>query len=77
MLCSPFQRFSPDLVQAIETIDDRKTHHQKVQRHPDVVRQMEKKYMFCGNQADIARNEIRGTDPACSMFIFGTPSLTP
>jgi hypothetical protein len=53
-----FQCFSPDLVQVIEMIDDRKTHHQEVQRHPDVVTQMEKKYMFFGNQADIARKEI-------------------
>jgi hypothetical protein len=53
-----FQCFSPDLVQVIETIDERKTHHQEVQGHPDVVTQMEKKYMFFGDEADIARKEI-------------------
>jgi hypothetical protein len=53
-----FQCFSPDLVQVIEMIDNRKTHHQEVQRHPDVVTQMEKKYMFFGDEADIARKDI-------------------
>jgi hypothetical protein len=41
-----FQCFSPDLVQVIEMIDDKKTHRREVQRHPDVVTQMEKKYVF-------------------------------
>jgi hypothetical protein len=63
-------------VEVIDVIDDKKTHHQEVQKHPDVMTQMEKKYMSFGNQADVARKELCGTDPACSMSIFESPSLS-
>ena len=33
--------------------------HERVQRHPDVVAEMETKYMFFGKQADIARKQIK------------------
>jgi hypothetical protein len=68
-----FQCFSPDLVQVIEMIDGRKTHHQEVQRHPDVVTEMEKKYMFFGEQADIARKQIMRSRSCVFNVYFREP----
>jgi 3-hydroxyacyl-CoA dehydrogenase len=68
-----FQCFSPDLVQVIEMIDGRKTHHQEVKRHPDVVTEMEKKYMFFGEQADIARKQIMRNQSCVFNVYFREP----
>jgi hypothetical protein len=64
-----FQCFSPDLVQVIETIDNRRTRYQEVQRHPDVVTQMEEKYMFFGDEADIARKDIM-RNRSCAFNVY-------
>ena len=53
-----FRCFSPDFVQVIETVDDNVTYHQDAHRHHDVVTQMEEKYMFFGDQADLARRQV-------------------
>jgi hypothetical protein len=53
-----YQCFSPDLVQVNETIDGESLHHQRVQRHPDVVTQMEGRYIFFAKQADAARRQV-------------------
>jgi hypothetical protein len=42
----------------VEVVDGRSLQHAQVSRHPDVVTEMEAKYMFFGNQADLARKEI-------------------
>jgi hypothetical protein len=53
-----FLCFSPDFVQVSETIDGASVHHEQVQRCPDVVTEMENKYMFFAQEADIAKRQI-------------------
>jgi hypothetical protein len=40
-------------------IDGESIHHQVVQRHLDIVTEIEERYMFFAKQADIAREQIR------------------
>jgi hypothetical protein len=53
-----FLCISPDFVQVNETIDGENVHHEQVQRCPGVVTEMENKYMFFAEEADIARRQI-------------------
>jgi hypothetical protein len=53
-----FRCFNPDFVQVIETVDGNITYHQNAHRHLDVVTQMEQKYMFFAEQADLARKQV-------------------
>jgi hypothetical protein len=53
-----FQCSAPNSVQVSETIDGESFHHQEVQRNPDVVTELEQRYMFFAEQADVARNQI-------------------
>jgi hypothetical protein len=54
-----FQCLSPDFVRVIEMIDGESIQHQEVQRHPYVVAELEKRYIFFAKQADIARRKLR------------------
>jgi len=54
-----FQCSPPDYVQVSEMIGCESIHHQEVQRHPDVVTEMEKRYIFFAKQADVARDQVR------------------
>jgi integrase len=47
------------LLQVVETIDGGDIRHEQVKRHPDIVAEMEKKYMFFAEQADNARRKIK------------------
>src|SRR5450631_430319 len=50
----------PDFVQVSETtVMGRSIHHPKVQRHPDVVAEVEERYIFFAGQAGIARRQVR------------------
>ncbi len=40
-------------------IDGESIHHQEVLRHPNVVSEVEERYMLFAKQADIAREQIR------------------
>ena len=53
-----FQCSSPDFVQVSEMIDGECLHHHEVQRHPDVVAEIEERYIFFANQADAARSQV-------------------
>ena len=53
-----FQCSSPDFVQVSETIDGESVHHREVQRHPNVVTEIEERYMFFVKQADAARSQV-------------------
>ena len=53
-----FQCSSPDFVQVSETIDGESVHHREVQRHPNVVTEIEERYMFFAEQADAARSQV-------------------
>ena len=64
-----FRCSSPDFVQVSETIDGESVHHREVQRHPDVVAEIEERYMFFANQADAARNQVmRGHSCLFSVY---------
>jgi|HubBroStandDraft_2_1064218.scaffolds.fasta_scaffold979437_1 hypothetical protein len=64
-----FQCSSPDFVQVSETIDGESIHHREVQRHPDVVAEIEKRYIFFAKQADAARNQVmRGHSGLFSVY---------
>ena len=54
-----FQCSPPDYVQVSEMIGGESFHHLEVQRHPDVVTEIEKKYIFFATQADIVRDQVR------------------
>ena len=53
-----FHCSSPDFVQVSEMIDGESLHHHEVQQDPDVVTEIEERYMFFAKQADIAREKI-------------------
>jgi hypothetical protein len=64
-----FMCSSPDLVQVSETIDGEIVHHREVQRHPDVVAEIEERYIFFAKQADAARNQVmRGHSCLFSVY---------
>ena len=54
-----FECFSPDLVQVSETIDGERLLHEEVPRHANVVTQMEQRYIFFADEADVARKMVR------------------
>jgi hypothetical protein len=54
-----FQCSPPDCVQVSEMIGGESFHHLEVQRHPDVVTEIEERYIFFAKQADIARDQVR------------------
>jgi hypothetical protein len=54
-----FQCSSPDIVQVSEIVDGESVYHQEVERSPDVVAEIEERYMFFAKQADIAREQVR------------------
>ena len=53
-----FQCSSPDFVQVSETIGGESVHHREVQRHPDVVAEIEERYIFFAKQADAAKSQV-------------------
>jgi 3-hydroxyacyl-CoA dehydrogenase len=54
-----FHCLSPDLVRVIEMIDGESTRHKEIQRCPDVVTELEQRYIFFAKQANIARRKLR------------------
>jgi hypothetical protein len=65
-----FQCFSPDLVEVSETVGrGTSIHNQLVQRHPDVVTEVEKKYIFFADEADIAR-KLLGRGRSCFLSVY-------
>jgi hypothetical protein len=53
-----FESIAPDSVQVNEIVQGEHHFHQKVQRRLDVVTEMETKYMFFANEADIAKKHV-------------------
>jgi hypothetical protein len=68
-----FQCFPPDLVQVSETKNGENTSHMHVLRHPDVVAEMEKKYIFFAEQANIARKQIMKGESCVFNVYFREP----
>ena len=54
-----FQCSSPGILQVTEMIDGKRIHHREVQRDPDVVTEIESRYMFFAKQADAAREQVK------------------
>lgn len=52
--CLPSSQF----VRVIEVIDGRSIHHAEVQRDPNVVNELEERYIFFARQADTARKKL-------------------
>jgi hypothetical protein len=64
-----FQCFPPDSVQVAETIDGENFHHGQVQRCPEVVTEMEEKYIFYADEANLARKLVaRGRSCVLSVY---------
>jgi hypothetical protein len=53
-----FRCSAPDFVQVSETIDGECLHHPEVQRHAEVVAEIEEIYIFFAKQADAARSQV-------------------
>jgi hypothetical protein len=53
-----FECSAPNMVRVSETVDGQRVLHQQIKRHPNVVTEMERKYMFFASQADLARRQI-------------------
>ena len=64
-----FQCSAPDFVEVSECINSVTIHSQKVQRHPDVVTKMEGKYIFFGNEAEIARQMV-SSGHSCVVSVY-------
>jgi hypothetical protein len=65
-----FQCLPPDLVCVIEMIHGESMHHHpQVQRHPNVVTELEEKYIFFAEQADMARRKLK-LGHSCSFNVY-------
>jgi hypothetical protein len=54
-----FECSKPDFVEVSETdLMGGSIHHQKVQRHPDVVTAIEERYIFFAQEAEIAKKQV-------------------
>jgi hypothetical protein len=64
-----FQCVSRGLVQVTETVPGESTPLRTFQSNPDVIAELEKKYIFFANEADIARKLItRGS--SCTLGVY-------
>jgi hypothetical protein len=64
-----FQCFSPGILQVAAMIDGECIHHREVPRDPNVVTEIEERYMFFAERADIAREQI-GLGHACRFNVY-------
>ena len=64
-----FQCSAPGFVEVSETINGENIQSQKVQHHPDVVTEMEGKYIFFADEAEMARKMVsRGHSCVVSVY---------
>jgi hypothetical protein len=54
-----FESVAPDSVQVNEIVQGEHNRHPRVQRHLDVVTEMEAKYMFFADEASLARKQVK------------------
>ena len=64
-----FQCLSPNIVRVIEKIDGESVRYEEVKRHPDVVTELEERYIFFAEQADIARRKLR-LGHSCAFNVY-------
>lgn len=68
-----FQCLAPDLVRVIEMIEGESIRHREVQRNPNVVTELEERYIFFAKQADVARRRLRLGQSAVFNVYFREP----
>ena len=64
-----FECLPPHFVRVIEMIDGESIQHQEVQWHPDVVTEIEERYIFFAKQANIARRNVR-LGHSCAFNVY-------
>ena len=64
-----FQCTSPGILQVTEMLDGRSIHHEEVHRDPNVVTEIEERYIFFAKQADIAREQV-GLGHSCQFNVY-------
>ena len=64
-----FQCSAPDFVEVSETINGERIHSQRMQQHPNVVTEMEGKYIFFANEAEIARKMV-SSGHSCVVSVY-------
>jgi hypothetical protein len=68
-----FQFLSPDAVRVIEMIAGESIRHRDIQWCPDVVAELEERYIFFAKQADAARRKLRLGQSAVFNVYFREP----
>jgi hypothetical protein len=64
-----FQCSSPGILQVTEMLDGESIHHREVHRDPNVVTEIEERYIFFAKQADLAREQI-GLGHSCQFNVY-------
>ena len=64
-----FQCTSPNLVQVTEMLDGESIHHEELHRDPNVVAEIEERYIFFAKQADLAREQVR-LGHSCAFNVY-------
>lgn len=64
-----FNCYQPDFIEVNELIHGEITHSQIMERHPDVVREMEMKYIFFADEAEMARKAV-GSGRSCAYNVY-------
>jgi len=69
-----FQCSSPGILQVTEMIGGKCIHHREVPRDPDVVAEIQERYMFFSEPTNIARDRLGLATLADLTFTFGSPN---
>jgi hypothetical protein len=64
-----FNCSSPDFVRVSEMIDGKSIRRQEVQQDPDVVTEIEERYIFFAKQGDAARRQVR-LGQSCAFSVY-------
>jgi len=68
-----FQFLLPDVVRVIEMIGDKSIRHREVQWCPNVMAELEERYIFFAKQADVAKRRLRLGQSAVFNVYFREP----
>ena len=68
-----FLSLSPEVVRVIEMIGGKSIRHREVQWCPDVVAELEERYIFFAKQADVAKRRLRLGESAVFNVYFREP----
>ncbi len=68
-----FDCYRPNLIEVSEIINGEVIRSRIMQQHPDVVTEMETKYIFFANEADMARKLVRSGRSCVYNVYFREP----